>query len=135
MRNHVMDIGTVEMLTQEEGIGTQVARGGRVVEHCIEHLGARHLVLVKERLGQFLGSKPLERIAQEHATQRSAAALVTQDEAQRGHILHNLVAVIETGIATSSQDAGQTRPTHQESARSTQQVAHHRHGRLELRHQ
>ena len=48
---------------------------------------------------------------------------------------HNLVAVIETGIATSSQDAGQTRPAHQESARSTQQVAHHRHGRLELRHQ
>ena len=69
MGNQIVDIGTVQMLAQEERVGTQVARCRWVVEHGIEHLGRRDLVFLKESIGQFLRSKPLERIAQEHAAQ------------------------------------------------------------------
>ena len=133
--NHVVDIGAVKMLAQEERVGAQVAGRGGVIEHSVEHLGTRDLVLVKEGFGQFPGGKPLERVAQEHTTQSGTTALITQDEAQRRHVLDDIIPVIEARIAARAQDAGQARLTNQQAASGTQQVAHHRHRRLELSHQ
>ena len=130
-----MNVGAVEMLAQEERVGTQVARRSRVVEHGVKHLGTRYLVLVEKSLGQFLRSKPLECVTQEHASQRGTTAFVTQNESQRRHILDNILAVIQARVATRAQDAGQSRLAHQQAAGCAQQVAHHRHRRLELRHQ
>ena len=101
-----MDIGAVQVLAQEERVGAQIARGGWIVEHGVKHLGTCHLVFVKEGLGQRVGCQPLEGIAQEDAAQGSATTLVTQDKAQSGDILYNILAIIHARIATRAQDAG-----------------------------
>ena len=119
----------VEVVADEFRHRGQPSVGQRLTVHAVDDLFQRELGLCLEGLQHVGREYPAVEVVQESLAQGGPTALVAEDIAQRGRVLHDAVAVVETRVGTRSEDAGDALLAATEGAGGTQQVAVSLHDR------
>ena len=110
------------MRRQERGEACQEAVGQGLAVHAVDDVGLGHAQVSQQGFFQSGGQQAFQGIAYQPFAQAGAAALVAQDEAQRGDVGSDAPAVVVAGVGAGAQYAGYAGLPAAEGAGGGQQV-------------
>lgn len=118
--------GSAHQVLADEGTkGGEEAIGSGLAIDAVDDLLVGEMVLLEELFAELVGKLALEEMLQEDTTEIGAAAFITEDIAERGDVVDDVLAVVNAGVAAGAHDTGDTRLTAEKCACGSEHIALH----------